>query len=612
VSSQGRQQPNSRPRPLYDAVMANRRLLMMGLGFSAAMSILALTTSFYMLQVYDRVLTSRSADTLFLLTVIAVGALAVFGWLDSLRLRLMQRVALRTADALGEKVLRAMVATSSVTGGAGIRNGLRDLETVKNFIGSPAINAIMDAPFMLLFFLVLLMLHWVMLAIVVVGGGVLVVLALMSQRLTNASLTQAIEAQARTHNFADDGLRNADVLEGMGMSQTFVERWHGQWIGSMRMNTLAADRDSKLTSTSRTVRLLIQIALLGVGALLILDLQATGGIMIAGSIIGARALAPIESGVATYKSFLAARLAWNRLEDILNNAPKRDEGMALPAPKGALSAVKVGYANPQTRKTIVANVGFELAPGESLGVIGPSASGKSTLVRLLVGAWPCTAGNVRLDGADIYTWPRVALRHHVGYLPQDVELFAGSVRENIARMDEGDPELVVRAAKRAGAHDMILQLPKGYDTDIGQRGVRLSGGQAQRIGIARALYGDPKLVVLDEPNSNLDSSGEEALLLALLGLKRDGVTVVIVAHRPSILSNVDKVLALRIDGTPEAYGPRGEVFQQFTRQPAAPQPQPASQQGKIVPTAASAKPAPAASTGKVVSLAAPPDHGAKS
>jgi PrtD family type I secretion system ABC transporter len=582
---------------------------MMALAFSAAMSILALTTSFYMLQVYDRVLTSRSIETLILLTAIAFGGIVVFGWLDSLRLRLVQRVALRTADALGRRVLRAMVATSALTGGATTRNGLRDLDTVKNFLGSPAINAIMDAPFMLIFFLVLVILHWVLLAIVLVGGGILIGIAWLSQRMTNASLVKSIEAQSRTHNFAEDGLRNSDVLEGMGMSATFVERWHAQWIGSMRINTLSADRDSKLTSTSRAVRLLIQIALLGAGAFLILDLQATGGIMIASSIIGARALAPIETGVATWKSFIAARLAWSRLEDILNTAPRRDEGMALPAPSGRLSALRVTYANPVTRRTVLNGVSFDLMPGESLGIIGPSASGKSTLVRLLVGAWPCTVGAVRLDGADIYSWPRTELSHYVGYLPQDVELFAGTIRENIARMNEGDPEAVVTAARRAGAHDMILQLPKGYDTEIGQRGVRLSGGQEQRVGIARALYGDPRLVVLDEPNSNLDSVGEEALLLTLAGLKKDGVTAIIVAHRPSVLAGVDKILALKADGSVEAFGPRAEVFQQFTRRPApgGPAPAAAPQPAPAQPT--QAKPQVQA---KVMNLpVAPTDHGAK-
>lgn len=594
MSAFGRTNPfaPSRPSPLRDAVAANRRLLMVAFGFSAAMSILALTTSFYMLQVYDRVLTSRSIETLALLTLIAVGALAVFGWLDSLRLRLVQRVAMRTADALGKRVLRAMVSTSSLNGGAGIRNGLRDLDTVKNFIGSPAINVVLDAPFLIIFLVVLVLLHWVLLAIVIVGGAILVALALAGQKMTNPALAKSIESQSRTHNFADDGLRNADVLEGMGMSQAFVDRWHGEWISSMRESSKAMDRDSRMTSTSRAVRLLIQIALLGGGALLILDFKATGGIMIASSIIGARALAPIESAVASWKSFIAARMAWNRLDEILNSAPKRDEGMRLPAPEGRLSAIRLGYVNPVTRKPVLGNVSIDLLPGESLGVIGPSASGKSTLVRLLVGAWPCTSGNVRLDGADIYAWPRTALSAYVGYLPQDVELFSGTIRENIGRMSEGDPEAVVAAARRAGAHEMILGLPKGYDTDIGQRGLRLSGGQAQRVGIARALYGNPRLVVLDEPNSNLDSMGEEALLQTLNVLKQDKVTAVIVAHRPSILSGVDKILVLRADGSPEAYGPRAEIMQQFTRRAAPQQPQPQA-------------------PGNVVTLPVSPDHGAK-
>ena len=594
MSAFGRTNPfaPSRPSPLRDAVAANRRLLMVAFGFSAAMSILALTTSFYMLQVYDRVLTSRSIETLALLTLIAVGALAVFGWLDSLRLRLVQRVAMRTADALGKRVLRAMVSTSSLNGGAGIRNGLRDLDTVKNFIGSPAINVVLDAPFLIIFLVVLVLLHWVLLAIVIVGGAILVALALAGQKMTNPALAKSIESQSRTHNFADDGLRNADVLEGMGMSQAFVDRWHGEWISSMRESSKAMDRDSRMTSTSRAVRLLIQIALLGGGALLILDFKATGGIMIASSIIGARALAPIESAVASWKSFIAARMAWNRLDEILNSAPKRDEGMRLPAPEGRLSAIRLGYVNPVTRKAVLGNVSIDLLPGESLGVIGPSASGKSTLVRLLVGAWPCTSGNVRLDGADIYAWPRTALSAYVGYLPQDVELFSGTIRENIGRMSEGDPEAVVAAARRAGAHEMILGLPKGYDTDIGQRGLRLSGGQAQRVGIARALYGNPRLVVLDEPNSNLDSMGEEALLQTLNVLKQDKVTAVIVAHRPSILSGVDKILVLRADGSPEAYGPRAEIMQQFTRRAAPQQPQPQA-------------------PGNVVTLPVSPDHGAK-
>ncbi len=396
----------------------------MAFGFSAAMSILALTTSFYMLQVYDRVLTSRSPETLALLTIIAFAGIVVFGWLDSPqaeahpahrhahRRRARQEGAARdgrrlVADRRHHEPQRLA------------RPG--DGEELPR---SPAVNTVMDAPFMIVFFIVLAVLHWALLVIVLVGGAILIGLALLGQRMTNATLVQSIELQARTHNFAEDGLRNSDVLEGMGMSHTFVERWHAQWLNSTRKSAVSADRDSKLTSMSRAVRLVIQIALLGAGALLILNLQATGGIMIAASIIGARALAPIESGVATYKSYIAARLAWVRLEDILNHAPRRDEGMALPAPEGKLSAQRIGFINPQTRKTILSNVGFDLLAGESLGVIGPSASGKSTLVRLLIGAWPCAAGSVRLDGADIYSWPRTELSRFVGYLPQDVELFA--------------------------------------------------------------------------------------------------------------------------------------------------------------------------------------------
>ena len=337
----------TRPRPLYDAVMANRRLLIMAFAFSAAMSLLALTTSFYMLQVYDRVLTSRSFETLVLLTLIAFSAIGVFGWLDSLRLRLVQRIALRTADALGKRVLRAMVSSASQTGGSISRNGLRDLETVKNFIGSPAVSTLMDAPFTVVFLLVLLALHWALLLIVLVGGGILILLALLGQRVTNATLVQSIELQARTHNFAEDGLRNADVLEGMGMSQTFVDRWHEQWISSMRKSSISADRDSKLTSMSRAVRLLDP------------DFPARRR----------RAPHPRPAGDGRHHDrgldhrrarpgadrsrrrdleelSSRRRLAWVRLDEILNTAPRRDEGMALPAPKGRLSAQRAGFVHP--------------------------------------------------------------------------------------------------------------------------------------------------------------------------------------------------------------------------------------------------------------------------
>ncbi|HEY4077889.1 MAG TPA: type I secretion system permease/ATPase [Rhizomicrobium sp.] len=553
--------------PVRAAIDANKSLFVAGLGFSAAMSILALTTSFYMLQVYDRVLSSRSEETLLLLTIMAFIAIAVFAALDSLRTRILARAGIRTADLIAGDALRAMVATTSRNGGRDIRFGLRDIETVRNFIASPGFTALMDAPFVVIYLVVLTLLHPIFLAIVLLGGAILVAIALVSQRTTDPALARGIGLSMRAHAFAEGGLRNADVLEGMGMSPVFAARWRRSWVESLRVTTEAADRDSKLSSLSKAVRMLIQITLLGAGAMLILDFRATGGIMIGASIIGARALAPIETIVSTWKNLVAVRLAWERIRTLMREAPRREEGMALPSPTGRLQAADVQYITPMTRRTILAGVDFEIAPGVSLGIIGPSGSGKSTLLRLLVGAWPCTTGNVRLDGADIYVWPRAELGRHIGYLPQDVELFSGTVQENIARMGDGDPSAIVRAAMRAHAHEMILGLPKGYDTEIGENGHDLSGGQAQRIGIARAFYGDPRLVILDEPNANLDSAGEDALMAAIAELKAQGVTVVIVAHRPSILAAVDKMLVLRANGTMEAFGPRHEIMQRFTRPP---------------------------------------------
>jgi len=555
------------PDPVREAVRCEKPLFASALGFSAIISVLALTTSLYMLQVYDRVLASRSIDTLLLLTIIATVAILVFSALESLRLRLLVRIGMRVAERLSTRVLRAMVASTSQSSTTTMHSGVRDVETIRNFIGSNGFAALLDAPFIVVYLVVLLLLSPVFLFIVLAGGAVLVFLALANQRATNPHLVRSMTLSARANEFAEDGLRNSDVLEGMGMSNSFVGRWRRQWLESLKIGTEATDRDSRLQAWSRSVRLLIYIFLLGAGALLILNFKGTGGIMIAASIIGGRALQPIESFIASWKSVIAVRLAWERLSILLRHAPKRDEGMSLPAPEGKVQLNSVFFAVPSTRKTVLQNVSFELAPGESLGIIGASACGKSTLLRLMVGAWPPGSGTVRLDGADIYTWPREELSRHIGYLPQDVELFSGTVRENIARMSEGDPQMVVRAAKRAGAHDMILSLPKGYDTDIGNYGHNLSGGQAQRIGIARALYGDPRLIVLDEPNSNLDSFGEEALLQTMTQLKEEKVTLVIVAHRSTILQSVDKMLVLRPNGTIEAFGPREKVVQRFTRGP---------------------------------------------
>ncbi|HEY6579210.1 MAG TPA: type I secretion system permease/ATPase [Rhizomicrobium sp.] len=580
------------PDPLVAALAASTKLFGHALLFSTAMAVLTLTTSFYMLEVYDRVLSSRSEETLLLLTLISFAAISVYAVLDSLRGRLFVRASMRISAQVAPIILRAMLASSSRSGGLEPRQGLRDLETIKAFIASPTLGQLCDSPFLIFYLAIMLYLHWIYFFIVLFGGVLLAVIASIDQALTSRMLSRSISLAIKAHAYADDGVKNSDVLEGIGMSSTFVERWFAIWVDSLKASLVASDKDSLLAGISKALRLLIQIALLGTGAVLVLDYHASGGVMIAASILGSRALAPIEAIVAAWKNVVNVRLAWQRVQDLLKHAPKRDEGMVLPAPDGKIDVMEASFSVPGSARMILTAVNFSLAAGESLGIIGPSASGKSTLVRLLVGAWPCMAGHVRLDGADIFSWPRAELSRYIGYLPQDVELFASSVRQNIARLTDGDPEKVVAAARLAGAHEMILGLPQGYDTEIGDTGHKLSGGQRQRIGIARALYGDPRFVVLDEPNSNLDNVGEQALQATILELKKQRVTFIIVSHRPMTLSVVDKILILR-EGIVEAFGPRQEILPRLSgRAGAGPRPvqKPGAPQAKVVPLTQPAHP----------------------
>jgi len=358
---------------------------------------------------------------------------------------------------------------------------------------------------------------------------------------------------------AETAVRNADVVEAMGMMPAMLARWHKKNAEAIALQSVAGDKGGGISAVSKFLRLLLQIAVLTLGAWLVLRGELTSGGMIAGSILMARALAPVEQAIATWKTAVAARQAYDRLVLHLAAADNRAEGMPLPVPKGHLSGEGVLFAFPGQRDPLLRNINFALSPGESLGLIGPTASGKTTLARMIVGNLVPRAGCIRLDGMDVTQWDRADLGRHIGYLPQDIELFAGTVRENIARMGEGDPEAVVRAAQLAGVHQMVLGMAKGYDTEVGPSGAALSGGQRQRVGLARALYGNPRLVVLDEPNANLDSEGEVALMRALGFLKKAGVTTVVIAHRPAIVQGVDKLLALK-DGAVMMFGPREEVL----------------------------------------------------
>jgi PrtD family type I secretion system ABC transporter len=535
--------------------------------FSMVVNVLMLTTSLYMMQVFDRVLAARSTDTLLFLTLIALGALAVMALLEIARGRILARSATWIEQSVGAEAF-ARAIEAQLRGRAYRGEALRDLATWRGWLASPGMIALYDLPWVPIYLGVVFLLHPSLGWIATAGAAVLFLLTLANEWMTAGLLKQANVVAMTSQRRADSVIRNAEVIDSMGMMGVVVRRWQ-EGLSSVHVaHGRAADRTGVVMGATRFVRLGVQIAVLGMGALLVLENAITAGAMIAGSIIMGRALAPVEQMIGAWKQLVSARQSRRRLAAHLAAPRIRPPGIALPAPTGRLVAERVSYAAAGGVGTIIKAVSFAVEPGESVAVIGPSAAGKTTLVRLLIGVLEPGAGTVRLDGADVFSWLREDFGRHVGYLPQDVELFDGTVIENIARMGEPDPEAVFEAAKRAGCHEMILALPRGYETEIGDGGVFLSGGQRQLIGLARALYGAPKLIVLDEPNSNLDGEGEAALLRALKTLKDEGTTVVLVSHRPSLVQGVDKVLVLR-EGTVEMFGPRTEVLKRLI-QPARP------------------------------------------
>lgn len=535
--------------------------------FSMVVNVLMLTTSLYMMQVFDRVLAARSTDTLLFLTLIALGALAVMALLEIARGRILARSASWIEQSVGAEAF-ARAIEAQLRGRAYRGEALRDLAAWRGWLASPGMIALYDLPWVPIYLGVVFLLHPSLGWIATAGAAVLFLLTLANEWMTAGLLRQANVVAMASQRRADSVIRNAEVIDSMGMMGLVVRRWQEGLSSVHFAHGRAADRTGIVMGATRFVRLGVQIAVLGMGALLVLENAITAGAMIAGSIIMGRALAPVEQMIGAWKQLVTARQSRRRLAAHLGAPRIRPPGIALPAPTGRLVAERVSYAAPGGSGTIIKGVSFAVDAGESVAVIGPSAAGKTTLVRLLIGVLEPGAGTVRLDGADVYTWLREDFGRHVGYLPQDVELFDGTVIENIARMGEPDAETVFEAARRAGCHEMILALPRGYETEIGDGGVFLSGGQRQLIGLARALYGRPKLVVLDEPNSNLDGEGEAALLHALRMLKDEGTTVVLVSHRPSLVQGVDKVLVLR-EGMVEMFGPRTEVLKRLI-QPARP------------------------------------------
>ncbi|MGE8500383.1 MAG: type I secretion system permease/ATPase [Pseudomonas sp.] len=555
--------PTSRDELLQVLAACRPALVNVGL-FTAVTNLLMLVPALYMLQIYDRVLASGNEMTLLMLSLMAVGLFAFMGLLDWVRSLVVIRLGARMDMTLNQRVFDAAFAASRNNPAAPPTQSLNDLNTLRQFATGQALFAFFDAPWFPVYLAVIFLFSPWLGLMALVGALLLTALAWLNERLSHEPLTQAGQLSALASQQAAANLRNAEAIDSMGMLGRVRQRWLEQHRGFLGLQGLASERMAAVSAWSKGIRLALQSLILGLGAWLALEQLITPGMMIAGSILMARVLAPIDQVIAVWRQWSSARDAWQRLRELLQTQPARTPGMALPAPRGALEVEQLSALTPGSRRPCLANIGLSLEVGDSLGIIGASGSGKSTLARLLVGAATPATGKVRLDGVDLAQWERTELGDHIGYLPQDVQLFAGTIAENIARFAEPDAEQVVEAARLAGVHELILRLPQGYDTRLGEGGAGLSGGQRQRIGLARALYRLPALVVLDEPNSNLDEDGERALLEAVAHLRSQRRTLVLITHKPSLLSGVDKLLVLR-GGQMQAFGPAARVLQELQR-----------------------------------------------
>lgn len=528
--------------------------------FSAVINLLMLLPSVYMIQVYDRVLHSRNETTLLMLTVITVALFMVMAALELVRSQTLIRVGNHLDMSLNHRVFTAAFEQNLRKSSGNAAQSIHDLTTLRQFLTGNGLFAFFDAPWAPIYLVVCFLFHWQLGVFVLVGMLILVFMTYLTEKLTKEPLAEANRAAIAAGNYANNNLRNAEVIESMGMLPALRDRWFRFQGRLLEKQTEASDKAARINAVTKFIRISMQSTVLGLGAILVLENQISGGMMIATSILMGRALQPVELAIGTWKQLISARAAYQRLEELLETYPARGSQMSLPRPKGQIGVENVIAVPPGAPAAVLKGLTFAINPGEVVGVVGPSASGKSTLARVLVGIWPTQAGKVRLDGADVFQWNKDELGPHIGYLPQDIELFQGSIAENIARFGEIDSDKVIDAAKRAGVHDMILRLPQGYETMLGEGGGSLSGGQKQRIGLARAMYGNPAIIVLDEPNSNLDDIGEQALVRAIAGLKAAGTTVILITHRTSIINSVDKLLVLR-DGTISFFGPRDQVLQ---------------------------------------------------
>ncbi len=531
--------------------------------FSFFINLLFLVPALFMLQVFDRVLPSNSEETLIVLLVGTLIALGVLLLLDYVRSRLQNVLGGLVDEYLSPAVVNSVVAKTS-RGAPMQSDAIRDVNALRNLFSTSGLIALFDAPWLAVYVLVIFAFHpalgWAALAFSIS----MLALAWCNDKLSRASIEELQREARHATRYMEGSLRNAEVIQALGMTDNLLVRWRGLQEKVSTLQRRASRTGVRFAAGTRFVRQTIQVLMLALGAHLVLTQQASAGIMIATTILLARALQPVEQLVGNWKVLGEGRAAFRRLRELFGEMDREHSCMELPRPTGRLTVEALSYRAPGTDKLIVVALSFDLQPGEALAIVGPSAAGKSTLARLLTGIWPPTTGVIRLDGADVARWSRASLGPWIGYLPQDVELFEGTVAENIARLAQADTEAVVRGAQDANVHDLVLALPQGYDTQVGEQGNRLSPGQRQRIALARALYGDPRLVILDEPNSNLDGAGEMALAAAVSGLRKRGITSIVVTHRPSLIAHVDKILVLEA-GRIQQYGPAAEVMRWLQR-----------------------------------------------
>lgn len=542
-----------------------RPLLGYIVAFSFFINLLFLVPAMFTLQVFDRVISSNSQETLVVLLIGTAVALVILLLLDYLRNRLQNVLGNIIDERLSPPVVRTVVAIAARTPHAPRTEAVRDVASLRAVFSNNGLIALADAPWVVIYVAVIWMFHPILGMGAAFSATLMLVLAWLNDHVNRSSLEDLQKEGRRASMYVENSLRNAEVLQALGMTDKLLARWRTLQDRVTALHNSAGRSSVAFSASTRSVRQAIQIGMLSLGAYLVLTQQASAGIMIATTILLGRAVQPVEQLVGSWRLLIDARAAYQRLQELSKDFEENVERMTMPAPDGRLVAEGVSYRAPGSDKVILYNVAFSLAPGEALAIIGPSAAGKSTLARLLTGVWAPTTGTVRLDAADVAYWPRADLGPWIGYVPQDVELFEGSVADNIARLGMVDSEAVVTAAKRAGAHEMILSLAQGYDTPVGDHGAFLSPGQRQRIAFARALYGNPRLIVLDEPNSNLDGAGEIALAQALSGLRSEGVTSIVVTHRPSLIAHVDKTLVLE-GGRVKQYGPAAEVMKETQRQ----------------------------------------------